>query len=345
MIKVAMFDVKKYDSNSFNNELKKYKDISITYFDTGLNKETAKLAEGYDVVCVFVNDEVNKEVIDILYSYKVKLIALRCAGYNNVDIKHCFNKIHVVRVPSYSPNAVAEHAFAMLLTLNRRIHKAYIRSRDFNFSLENLEGFDLNNKTIGVIGTGKIGKVLIKIAKGFNMNVIAYDKYPDKELEVKYVSLEEIYKNSDIISLHCPLTNENHHMINKDSFKLMKDGVYIINTSRGALINSSDLLEAIKDKKVGGAALDVYEEESDIFFNDNSFHILKDDVLARLISMPNVIVTSHQAFLTKEALSNIANTTLENIHNFLNNKVNNNELCYHCGKIEDCKKLRKEKCF
>lgn len=342
---VAMFDSKEYDISSFDNELKLFPELKIKYYETRLTKDTVELAKGFDVICVFVNDEITNEVIDKLYKYGIKLIALRCAGFNNVDVKYCFGKIHVVRVPAYSPYAVAEHAMAMLLTINRRIHKAYIRSRDYNFSLVGLTGMDLHDKTIGVVGTGRIGRVFIDICKGFGMHVIAYDKYPSTDSNIEYTSLDDLYKRSDIISLHCPLTDENKYMLNKDSFALMKKGVIIINTSRGGLINSNDLLTAIKERKVGAACLDVYEEESDVFFSDKSGHILDDDTLARLISMPNVIVTSHQAFLTNEALNNIAHTTLKNIADFFDNKVNENELCYHCGKVEDCKKIRKDKCF
>lgn len=274
------------------------------------------------------------------------MVALRCAGYNNVDVKRAFGKVHVVHVPAYSPYAVAEHTMALLLTSIRRIHKAYIRTKDFNFSLDGLTGFNLNGKTIGVIGTGKIGKIFIDICKGFGMNVIAYDKYPSNDSSINYVSLDELFKESDIISLHCPLTDETTHLINDESIKLMKKGVVIINTSRGGLINTESLLQGIKDRKIGAACLDVYEEEGDVFFKDYSGHIIDDDLLARLISMPNVIVTSHQAFLTKEALDNIASTTIENINYYYNNDgLCINELCYQCGRVEECRRNRKEKCF
>ena len=344
MIKVAMFDTHSYDREAFEKYINN--DLSITFFETKLNEKTVDLTKGYDAVIVFVNDVVNKKVIDKLYEYGIKVIALRCAGYNNVDLKHAFKRIHVVHVPAYSPYAVAEHAMALLLTSIRRVHKAYIRTRDFNFSLDGLTGFNLYGKTIGVIGTGKIGKIFIDICNGFGMNVLAYDKYPNPNINVKYVSLEELYKESDIISLHCPLTEETHHMINASTINLMKKGVVIINTSRGALIDTEALLESIKSRKVGAACLDVYEEEGDIFFKDYSGHIVDDEVLARLISMPNVIVTSHQAFLTSEALNNIADTTIGNIRSYFdNNGLCNNELCYHCGNMEQCRKQRKEKCF
>lgn len=326
MIKVAMFDSKPYDVESFN--LLKSDEIKIKYFDTKLTEDTAELAKGYDAVIVFVNDDVNKEVIDVLYDLGVKLIALRCAGFNNVDIKAAKGKIKVIRVPAYSPHAVAEHAMGMLLTSIRRIHKAYIRSKDFNFSLNGLTGFNLNGKTVGVVGTGRIGKAFIDICKGFGMKVNGYDIYKDESLGINYVSLKEIFTESDIISLHCPLTSENYHIIDAESIKLMKKGVIIVNTSRGSLIDAESLLEGIKDKKIGAACLDVYEEESDLFFEDNSGRIVHDDILARLISMPNVLITSHQAFLTREALENIAETTLCGIESYFKEGKIKNEIIY-----------------
>ncbi|MBQ7799765.1 MAG: 2-hydroxyacid dehydrogenase, partial [Oscillospiraceae bacterium] len=286
---------------------------------------------GYDGVCVFVNDCINSEVIDILCKNGVKFIALRCAGFNNVDIKYAYGKIQVCRVPAYSPYAVAEHAIAMLLTSIRRIHKAYIRTKDFNFSLNGLTGFDLHGKTVGIIGTGKIGSVFADICKGFGMSVIAYDKYPNPNVQAKYVSLEELFKESDIISLHCPLTDETRRMINKESIEKLKKGVAIINTSRGGLIDAEALLEGIKSRKIGAACLDVYEEESELFFEDKSGHIMEDDTLARLISMPNVIVTSHQAFLTEEALKSIAETTTQNIVSFRETGECENRICIKCA--------------
>ncbi len=315
-IKVAFFDSKDYDIESFDEANKDGK-FKIKYFDTKLTEDTAKLAKGYDVVCVFVNDTVDEKVINSLAKKGVKLVALRCAGFNNVDVKAASGKIGVVRVPAYSPYAVAEHAMSLLLTSIRRIHKAYIRTKDFNFSLNGLMGFDLHGKTVGVVGTGKIGRVFIDICKGFGMNVIAYDKFPAKDADFEYVDIKEIWKRSDIISFHCPLTEETYHLVDAKSIKSMKKGVVLINTSRGALIDADALLEGIRKRHVGAACLDVYEEEADVFFEDKSGHILEDDTLARLISMPNVIVTSHQAFLTKEALTNIAHTTLDNISEYL----------------------------
>lgn len=344
MIKVAFYDTKEYDLPSFE-KYGKERGISFKFFESKLDLETAQLAQGYEGVCVFVNDDVNKDVINKLYDLGVKFIVLRCAGFNNVDVKAAFGKIHIYRVPAYSPHAIAEHAISMLLTMNRRIHKAYIRTRDYNFSLKGLTGVDLYGKTMGVVGTGKIGQIFVNICKGFGMNVIAYDKYPNSNLDINYVDLDTLYKNSDFISLHCPLTEENFHMINLENMEKMKKGVGIINTSRGGLINAIDLLNEIKARKVGFACLDVYEEESDIFFKDKSGHILDDDVFRNLLSMPNVLVTSHQAFLTEEALNNIADTTTNNILSYYENKANDNELCYHCTNIEKCRKKRKAKCF
>ncbi len=326
-MKIAFYDAKNYDIQWFSNV---GSDIKFKFFETKLNIDTVKLASGFDGVCVFVNDTLNAEVIEELCKLDIKVIALRCAGYNNIDFKALAGRIPVVHVPAYSPYAVAEHAMAMLLTSVRRVHKAYIRTKDFNFSLSGLTGFDLHGKTVGIIGTGKIGRVFIDICKGFGMKVIAYDKYPNSEINVDYVELETIFTQSDIISLHCPLTPETHHIIDKKSIEKMKKGVMIINTSRGALIDAEALVEGIKSRKVGGACLDVYEEESDFFFEDFSGHIVDDDTLARLISMPNVIVTSHQAFLTNEALENIAETTVQNITEILNGQNCENTLKNNC---------------
>ncbi len=315
MLNFAVFDAREYDRPGLE-KYSKGKNISFKYYETKLNPDTVRLAKGYDGVVVFVNDNVNAEVIDKLCQYGVKLIALRCAGFNNVDLAAAKNRITVVRVPAYSPRTVAEHTMALLLTSVRRIHKAYIRTRNFNFSVNDFTGFELYGKTIGVIGTGKIGKAFIEICNGFGMNVIAYDISPSDDVQAKYVSLEELFRSSDIVSLHCPLTEDNKKLINSATIEKMKDGVVILNTSRGLLIDTEALIEGIKNKKIGAACLDVYEEESDFFFEDFSAHIVRDDKLTRLIAMPNVIVTSHQAFLTKEALENIAETTVENIEAF-----------------------------
>ena len=315
-MKIAFFDTKAYDKPSFEQYGQQH-GMEFTFFETKLNEVTAELVHGFDGVCAFVNDTINADVIDSLSSNGVKVLAMRCAGYNNVDLSHARGKLPVVRVPAYSPYAVAEHAMALLLTSIRRIHKAYNRTREFNFSLNGLTGFDLHGKTVGVIGTGKIGKVFINICRGFGMKVLAYDKFPTPGLEdgdtVRYVSLEELFLHSDIISLHCPLTEETYHIIDEEAIEKCKKGVVLLNTSRGALVDAEALLAGIKSRKVGAACLDVYEEESEVFFEDNSGHILEDDTLARLISMPNVIVTSHQAFLTEDALDNIAQTTVQNI--------------------------------
>ena len=344
-MKIAFYDAKSYDRYAFD-KYSAESGIKIKYFETKLNEDTVYLSAGSDAVCVFVNDTVNEAVINKLYEMNVRVLALRCAGFNNVDMKHAYGKIHVLRVPAYSPYAVAEHAMAMLLTSIRRIHKAYIRTRDFNFSLKNLTGFDLHGKTVGILGTGKIGRVFINICRGFGMKVLAYDKYPAEEISdgnnVRYTSLYELLAESDIVSLHCPLTEETHYIIDEKALDKCKTGVVIINTSRGALVDAEALLNAIKSRKVGAACLDVYEEESELFFEDNSGHILEDDTLARLISMPNVIVTSHQAFLTKEALDNIAEITINNIVTFLGNNQCPNELCYKDNHISDCKS---GKCF
>ena len=340
-MKIALFDAKPYDIPSFERfggEL----GVTFKYFEAKLCEDTVGLAQGFDGVCVFVNDTVNEAVIDRLCDMGVKLIALRCAGFNNVDMKHAHGRIHVVRVPAYSPYAVAEHTMALLLTSVRRIHKAYIRSRDFNFSLANMTGFDLHGKTVGVIGTGRIGRVFIDICRGFGMKVLCYDKYPAEGLDngdtVRYVELDELFAGSDIISLHCPLTEETYHIMDTDAFEKCRRSVVLLNTSRGALVDAEALLAAIKSRKVGAACLDVYEEEAELFFEDNSGHILEDDTLARLISMPNVIVTSHQAFLTEEALSNIAETTVQNIVEILTTGASPNELCYRGGVAVDCTK-------
>lgn len=340
--KIAFFDAKQYDIESFN---KINKDYEIHYFESKLSAKTVVLAKDMDAVCVFVNDEVDKEVLEKLNEYGIHILALRCAGYNNVDIKAAYKKVHIVSVPAYSPYAVAEHAMALLLTLNRRIHKAYLRTRDFNFNIQGLTGFDLHGKTVGVIGTGKIGMVFIDICKGFGMNVLAYDPYPRDNVDFKYVSIDELVSNSDIISLHCPLTNDTRHIINEDIINKMKNNAILINTSRGALVDSLALLNGLKEKRIKGAALDVYEEEANIFFEDNSSNIINDDILSLLISLPNVIITSHQGYLTNEALENIAETTLENINAYFSDEELKNEICYGCNKTYKNCKNRKNRCW
>lgn len=344
MIRIAFFDAKPYDRAAFE-EAARNMPLEIRFYDARLNEDTVGLARGFDGVCVFVNDTLNARVMESLYAMGVKMIALRCAGFNHVDAKAAYGKIHIMRVPAYSPYAVAEHAMALLLTSIRRIHKAYNRTRDFNFSLNNLVGYELHGKTVGVIGTGRIGRVFMEICRGFQMNVIAYDKFTDDGSGIRYVQLPELFAQSDVISLHCPLTEDTHHLIDEKAITQMKKGVVILNTSRGALIDAEALLTGIKERKIGAACLDVYEEESDLFFTDNSDHILDDDTLARLISMPNVIVTSHQGFLTGEALKNIAETTVENILLYFEKDICQNEICYHCGKTDDCRNQRLTRCF
>ena len=344
-MRIAFFDAKPYDKPSFDRYGQE-NDIKFKYFEAKLNEDTVDLARGFDGVCAFVNDTVNAAVIDRLVELGISIVAMRCAGYNNVDMRHAYGRVHVVRVPAYSPYAVAEHAMAMLLTSIRRIHKAYIRSRDFNFSLSNLTGFDLHGKTVGVIGTGRIGRVFIDICRGFGMKVLCYDKFPFPGLDngdtIRYVDQPELFAHSDIISLHCPLTEDTYHLIDAGSLAQCKRGVVIVNTSRGALVDAEALLEGIKSRHVGAACLDVYEEEGDLFFEDKSGHILDDDTLARLISMPNVIVTSHQAFLTEEALENIAETTVQNILALRESGQCPNEVCHRGDEAKDCKN---GKCF
>ena len=314
--KIAFFGAKPYDIASFDKVNEKY-NYDIRYYKGHLNPNNVVLTQDTDVVCIFVNDTADAAVIDAMVDNGVKLLALRCAGFNNVDLKAAKGKLPVVRVPAYSPYAVAEYSLALMLSLNRKIHRAYWRTRDGNFSLNGLMGFDMHGKTIGIIGTGKIAKILIRLLKGFGMRILAYDLYPDMKFAgeegISYVSLDELYRESDIISLHCPLTDQTKYMIDKDSIDKMKEGVMIINTGRGQLINTNDLIEGLKEKKIAAA---VYEEEGEYFYEDKSDKIIDDDVLARLLSFNNVIVTSHQAFFTKEALHNIAETTLQNIEDF-----------------------------
>jgi len=327
---IAFFGTQPYDESSFNLKNADF-GFDIRYFKGHLNKNNAILTQGVDAVCIFVNDTADADIIHIMAKNGVKLLALRCAGYNNVDLDAATAAgIKVVRVPAYSPYAVAEHTVALMLSLNRRIPRATWRTRDGNFSLHGLLGFDMHGKTAGIIGTGKIAKILIQILRGFGMNILAYDLYPDhnfaREHQVVYTSLDELYHSSDIISLHCPLTEQTKYLINDYSISKMKAGVMIINTGRGQLIHTNALIEGLKNKKVGYAGLDVYEEEGDYFYEDKSDRIMDDDVLARLLSFNNVIVTSHQAFFTQEALGNIATTTLQNIKDFIDKKSLANEV-------------------
>ena len=315
-MKIAIFSCKPYDRKFFNQENSSHKH-TISYFDARLSIDTAALASGFSVVCGFVNDEFDSNILEILKRNGTSLIALRCAGFNNVDLATARSlKMEVIRVPSYSPHAVAEHALALILTLNRKTHRAFNRTREGNFSLDGLLGFDLKGKTVGVIGTGEIGSVFATIMHGLGCQVIACDplKHQDLlELGVTYVELEEIYQRSDIISLHCPLNKQTKHMINVQAIELMKKGVMLINTGRGALIETIDLIRGLKSQHIGYVGLDVYEEEAELFFEDNSGLIIQDDVFMRLLTFPNVLITGHQGFFTDNALSNIARTTLENI--------------------------------
>lgn len=333
-VKVAFFDAKPYDIESFN-ELNRDQRFTIKYFKFHLTPDNVVLAQGYDAVIIFVNDTVDAEMIMKLKEYGVKLIALRSAGFNNVDLKAALNNISVVRVPAYSPHAIAEHTVALMLTLNRKVHRAYFRTRDTNFALNGLLGFDMYGKTAGVIGTGRIGKVLVGILRGFGMEVLLNDMYPDEafaaETGCRYTTLEEVYRASDIISLNCPLTRETEYMINSATIAMMKKGVMLINTGRGKLIRTADLIEGLKSGQIGSAGLDVYEEESQFFFEDLSDRVLADDVLARLLTFNNVIITSHQGFFTREAIRNIAETTLKNIDDFFAGRKLVNEVCFNCG--------------
>ena len=325
----AFFSTKKYDQDFFNSINTDF-NHKLTFFETALNKHTASLTKDYNAVCVFVNDDLNAATIDLLAKNGVQLIALRCAGFNNVDLKAAAEKnIKVVRVPAYSPQAVAEHAVALILTLNRKTHKAYNRVRENNFSLEKLTGFNLYGKTVGVIGTGIIGQCFAKIMLGFGCKVLAYDIKPNEELKrsgVEYVELETLLKASDIISLHCPLNEHTHHLIDQNAFEKMKDGAMLINTGRGALIDTSAVVEALKSEKLGYLGIDVYEQESGLFFNDLSETVNKDDDFLRLMSFPNVLITGHQGFFTKEALEQIAQVTLQNLTDFEKGAALENEV-------------------
>lgn len=328
-LKIAFFDTKPYDKESFDRLNTKF-GFEIKYFKSHLTTDNILLTQGADVIVVFVNDIIDAPMISKLYEYGVKLIALRCSGFNNIDLKSAKGKIQIVRVPAYSPNAIAEHTVALMMSLNRKIHRAYFRTRDANFALNGLMGFDMFQKTAGVIGTGKIGKVLIRILNGFGMKVLAYDPFADEEYarnnNFRYVSLDTLLASSDIISLNCPLTKETEYLIDKAAIAKMKNGVMLINTGRGKLIKTSDLVQALKSGKIGSAGLDVYEEESNLFFEDMSNRVLNDDVLARLLTFNNVIITSHQGFFTFEAMQNIAETTLQNIADFAGGKVLEHEV-------------------
>ena len=327
--KIIFFDIKDYDREFFEKYGKNY-NFEMSFFKSKLSLENVNLTKEYDVVCAFTNDDIGKETIDAMAENGVKLLAMRCAGFNNVSLKDIKERFKVVRVPAYSPHAIAEYTVGLILAVNRKINKAYVRTREGNFSINGLMGVDLYGKTAGIIGTGKIGQILIKILRGFDMKVIAYDLFPNQkiadELGFEYVSLDELYANSDIISLNCPLTKETQYMINRRSMLKMKDGVILVNTGRGMLIDSADLVEALKDKKIGAVALDVYEEEENYFFQDKSTQVIEDDILGRLLSFYNVLITSHQAYFTKEAVEAITVTTLNNIKDFVEGKPLVNEV-------------------
>lgn len=323
-MKTAVFSTKQYDRDFFDR-LNTSGNNQLTYFDASLNTNTVNLAAGYGAVCVFVNDTIDKAVIEKLHETGIKLIALRCAGFNNIDLAAAKDKnIKVLRVPAYAPQAIAEHAVALILTLNRKTHKAYNRIRENNFSLEKLVGFNLHGKTVGVIGTGRTGAAFCTIMQGFGCKVIANDIKESGELKskgVNYVSFNELLQASDIISLHCPLNPQTHHLINAAAFSTMKDGVMLINTSRGAVVDTQQAIQVLKTGKLGYLGIDVYEQEENLFFKDLSESIIQDDVIARLMSFPNVLVTAHQGFFTKEALEQIVTTTLQNITDFENGTV------------------------
>ncbi len=328
-MKILFYDTKSYDSSSFEATLKDFPEIEIEYTKSDLDPRTAALAEGFDAVCAFVSSNVGAETLSILHAKKVELVLMRCAGYNNVDLHKAQELgIRIMCVPGYSPEAVAEHAMALALACNRRLYKAYNKVRENDFSLSGLMGFNFYQKTAGIIGTGKIGAAMCRICRGFGMRVIAYDVYPNEGLKefVEYVSLEELLAQSDLISLHCPLLDSTHHMIQLDTIKQMKDGVILVNTSRGALVKTDDLVEGIRMHKFAGVGLDVYEEETNNVFEDRSDEILEHSTTARLLSFPNVMITSHQGFFTEEALANIAETTLQNAMDAAAGKESRNDV-------------------
>ncbi len=335
MSKIAFFSTQSYDRRFFENSSDAH---HFEFFETRLNTKTVGLASGFDGICVFVNDKVNPEVMKMLSEIGIKLVALRCAGFNNVDLKAAEKyNIRVMRVPAYSPEAVAEHAMALVMTLARKTHKAYNRVRDGNFSLERLNGFTIHGKTVGVIGTGKIGQAFCRIVKGFGAEVIAFDKYPSEELQkpgITYKSFNEVLGASDILSLHCPLTPDTHHIINKDSLKKMKQGAMLVNTSRGKLVDTSAVIESLKNEHLGFLAIDVYEQEEKLFFRDLSDIIIRDDQIAQLMIFPNVLITAHQGFFTQESMLEITRTTLKNFDDFEAGVESDNEVS--CELIKDC---------
>jgi len=331
---VAVFDAKPYDREFFEAANARY-GFDLHFLPPRLNRETVRLADGFPAVCVFVNDVLDAPVIEALQRGGVQIVALRCAGHNHVDLAAAWGRLRVVRVPAYSPHAVAEHAAALILTLNRKTHRAYYRTRDANFSLQGLMGFDLYGRTAGIVGTGRIGRALAGILRGFGVRVLAHDPSPDetaaRAIGFEYAGLDDLYRQSDILSLHCPLTPETRHMIRAETIERMKNGVMLINTGRGKLIKTVDLIRGLKSRKIGAAGLDVYEEEEEYFFEDFSAGGIDDDVLARLMTFPNVLITAHQAFFTRQALEAIADTTLENLRRFFDGEALQNEVCARCG--------------
>lgn len=327
-MKILFYGTKNYDEQFFERLLPEFPEIQMKFIEANIHEETAWLARGYDAICAFVNADLGRDVMEVLHETGVKLILMRCAGYNNVDLETAKKYgIRILRVPSYSPEAVAEHAMALALTANRRTHKAYIKCRENNFALNGLMGVTLYGKTAGIVGTGKIGQAMARICRGFGMKVIGYDAYPNDDLDfLEYVSLEELLKRSDLISLHCPLTDDTHHLINEETISQMKDGVILVNTSRGGLIKTEDLINGIRDHKFFAVGLDVYEEETDFVYEDMSERIMPHSTMARLLSFPNVMLTSHQGFFTEEALSAIARTTLENARDYMEGNILKNEV-------------------
>ena len=328
-MRILFYDTKSYDEDSFTRELKNYPGVEIKFLKADLTRNTAELAHGYDAVCAFVNSEIGTQTVETLHKNGIRLILMRCAGFNNVDLDTVEKLgIRILRVPGYSPEAVAEHAMGLALTVNRRLHKSYLKVRENDFSLGSLMGFNFYQKTAGVVGTGKIGATMARICYGFGMKVLAYDVYENPSLKdiVTYVSLDELLAQSDLVTLHCPLMDSTYHLINRETIQKMKDGVILVNTSRGALVKTEDLIEGIRARKFFGVGLDVYEEEAPNVFEDRSDEILEHSVTARLLSFPNVMITSHQGFFTREALSAIARTTLDNVKVFETNAESNNDV-------------------
>lgn len=327
-MRILFYDTKAYDKESFEKEIGNFPEIELDYLESDLEPHTARLAKGYDAVCAFVSSDIGTRTIEVLHEAGIRLILLRCAGYNNVDMKKCEEYgIRVLRVPGYSPEAVAEHAMALALAANRHLHKAYVKVRENDFSLNGLMGMNFHEKTAGIVGTGKIGAAMARICHGFGMKVIAYDVYKNPSLDfVEYVSFEELLAKSDLISLHCPLMEGTYHLINRETIAQMKDGVILVNTTRGGLVKTDDLIEGIRARKFFAVGLDVYEEETRNVFEDRSADIMEHSTTARLLSFPNVMITSHQGFFTEEALAAISQTTLENAMTFLRGEESQNEV-------------------